>query len=277
MNKKLTPELEKNRGIYMESYNLASRSFIDGFLKKYKRDGLVALLFLGWRISLRPLKYFYLKFFQSKRKFVFRGKIHNLFYKWEGYPWETSRQIEVPIVMEYVKKFQGKSILEVGNVLSYSYNVKHKILDKYERMPGVIQEDIVDYNPEERYDLIFSVSTYEHIGFDEIKKDPKKVIRAVDNTRKLLKPRGKAVITFPLGYNPNLDNLVKNKLLGFDEIYYMERQSFNEWKSKWKEVTEEMALREFRPQRFGKITKFKPDPKFIVIGIINSDHIKGEV
>jgi len=66
-----------------------------------------------------------------------------------------------------VRKYRGKNILEIGNVLSRHIKLEHDILDKYETAKGVINEDIVDFKSEKKYDLIISISTLEHVGWDE--------------------------------------------------------------------------------------------------------------
>jgi cyclopropane fatty-acyl-phospholipid synthase-like methyltransferase len=44
---------------------------------------------------------------------------------------------------------------------------------------GMINEGVVDFHPSKRYDIIVSISTFEHIGLDEKPKDPKKVLKEV--------------------------------------------------------------------------------------------------
>jgi hypothetical protein len=68
--------------------------------------------------------------------------------------------------MEMVRKYQGTNILEIGNVLSNHVRFEHDVLDKYEFVKGIINEDVVDFRPEKRYDLIVSISTldYSSIG-----------------------------------------------------------------------------------------------------------------
>jgi hypothetical protein len=46
--------------------------------------------------------------------------------------WHGERAVEIPIVMEMVRKYQGKNILEIGNVLSHHVRFEHDILDKNE-------------------------------------------------------------------------------------------------------------------------------------------------
>ena len=44
-------------------------------------------------------------------------------------------------------------------MLSYYFQVSHDILDKYEIVEGIINEDVVDYKSSKKYDLIISVLT----------------------------------------------------------------------------------------------------------------------
>ena len=95
--------------------------------------------------------------------------------------WRNERTVAVPI-WNLVRRFeeQNKKILEVGNVLSYYFKVNHDILDKYEIMDGVINEDVVDFRPSKQYDLIVSIVTLEHVGWSESSKEPAKIIRAFE-------------------------------------------------------------------------------------------------
>ena len=99
-------------------------------------------------------------------------------------------------------------------MLSNYVHFQHDIVDKYEKAEGVINQDVVDFQPAEnendKYDLIVSISTIEHVGWDETPRDPKKIPRALENlTTKCLAPRGEIVVTLPLGYNTYLDKLLK--------------------------------------------------------------------
>jgi hypothetical protein len=83
----------------------------------------------------------------------------------------------------------------VGNVLSHYFSVNHDVVDKYEKAEGVINRDIIDFHPSKEYDLIISISTLEHVGWDEdisdhkILHDPSKILRAIENLRGLLAPQ----------------------------------------------------------------------------------------
>lgn len=141
--------------------------------------------------------------------------------------------------MEMVRKYQGKNILEIGNVLSHHLKFEHDILDKYEIANGVTNEDVVDFKSEKKYDLIVSISTLEHVGWDEEPRDYLKIPRALENLKTLITSRGGTVIiTLPLGYNSALDQLLKDGIIRFSKQYNLVRISKgNEWKeASWEDV-----------------------------------------
>lgn len=157
---------------------------------------------------------------------------HGLTYRYLYHPYilDNERAVEIPIVMEFLKDKLGSNILEVGNVLPNYYSFPHDIVDKYERAPGVINEDIVDYAPGKNYDSIVSISTLEHVGWDETPRDPEKFSRAVVNLQRILKSGGEMIVTMPLGYNTNLDRQIGDQQTGFPETYFLKRISKdNQW------------------------------------------------
>lgn len=193
------------------------------------------------------------------RFFFFQGKRFNYFCAAYNNTCENERIIEIPIVMEWVSKYKDKDILEVGNVLSHYFNFAHDILDKYELKEGVINQDVVEFHPNKRYDLIISISTLEHVGWDEIPRNPKKIIMAVENIKSLCAPDGKIIVTLPLGYNPELDKLLEGNLIQFDSQYFMKRVSrLNEWK--------QVPLSEVQGSEFGYPY---PYGNAVLIGMIN--------
>lgn len=141
-----------------------------------------------------------------------------------------------------------KKNLEVGNVLSHYFRINHDVVDKYEKTGRVINEDITYFQPNHKYDLIVSISTFEHIGFDENPMDPDKILVAIKNIRNLLALAGRAVITLPLGYHPELDDLLKEEKMQFDEKYCMKRISrLNSWvEVKWDTVRNPTYDKPFR-------------------------------
>jgi hypothetical protein len=53
--------------------------------------------------------------------------------------------VEIPIVMEMVRKYHGKNMLEIGNVLKHHVKFELDILDKYDIVEGVTNVDVVDF------------------------------------------------------------------------------------------------------------------------------------
>jgi len=215
---------------------LSTRDIIGKARTAFKREGLSYLLkkgtelFLHLAINSIVLEYY--RIFKSKGMFEFDGMKYHYFYSLYGSTWRSERAVEIPIVWNIVdkSKSEGQKILEVGNVLSYRFNVSHDILDKYDKLDGIINEDVVDYNPPYKYDLIVSISTLEHVGYDEEYKDPMKIVRSLQNLKRLLNCGAKLVVTLPLGYNKEMDSNLNKKIIVFDKIYYMKRIKKDEWK-----------------------------------------------
>ena len=174
-------------------------------------------------------KYLYCMFFK-RSEFVFNEHSYKYFCSLFNNTFECERAVEVPIVLDCVKRFPDKEILELGNVLHSYYKFKHDIVDKYEKKRGVINQDIVEYRVNKKYGLIVSISTLEHIGYDEEPKDKNKVLSAIENMINLLDKKGIMVVTWPLGYNKDFDSLIEKIKLKFSEIYYLKRISKdNRW------------------------------------------------
>jgi len=204
-----------------------------------REKGLVPVIRLGARrIFVFPILQFYYNKLKAPKKFVFLGKEYKYFYHARGCAWESERTIEVPIIWNIVKDHKGKQILEVGNVLSNYFKVDYDILDKYEIAKSVINEDVVSFNPNKKYDLIVSISTIEHVGWDETPRESDKILRAIKNLQRLLAPGGKIVVTLPLGFNSDLDNLLKAGKIKFTNAHYLKRISANnDWKeASWEDV-----------------------------------------
>ena len=177
-------------------------------------------------------EYFYYKIFKPKT-FYFNGKEFNYFYGLYNATWKNERVVEIPIVLDTLKRFDEKDILEVGNVLSHYFSVEHDIIDKYEKTKGVINQDVVNFKSKKKYDLIVSISTFEHIGWDENPKEPLKILNVIKNLKSHLSYKGKMIITFPKGYNSYLDKLLNDGKLGFSKIYYLMKIPEN---NRWVEI-----------------------------------------
>lgn len=207
--------------------------------------------------------FWYHKTFESAESFRFRGVAYPYFYHIYGTTWRNERSVEIPIVWKIVNDTKDKNILEVGNVLSYRFRVYHDILDKYDKNEGVINEDVVHFSTQKRYDLIISISTLEHVGWDESPKDPSKILYAFENLKRLLSPGGRLIATLPLGYNPEMDRLLLNGDITFDERYCLKRIRKKRWQeARWEDV------------KGAQYDRSIPSANAIIVGImIKEDHI----
>jgi len=167
----------------------------------------------------------------AKREFIFEDQALPLFYHRYNMTWANERAVEVPIAAEFLRRFDGKRVLEVGNVTTHYLDTAHTVIDKYEHGPGIVNDDIADFAPGERFDLILSVSTFEHIGFDdEADGDSgEKIEQAIAICRGLLVAEGRLVLTLPLGYNPALDRRIAEGQLGSDQVVFLKRTGRLEW------------------------------------------------
>jgi hypothetical protein len=249
-------------------------SLVSQAIKAYKRKGLYYVVRVSAITIFRYLLAWYYGKFSSSEEFRFHVNTYRYLFHPYVTTWRNERAAVIPIIWDIVKKSreQEKTILEVGNVLSYYFKVDHDILDKYEIMDGVINEDVVDFDSLKRYDVIISIFTLVVVGWSEdieayrtganssgvSPRDPNKVLRAINNLNRLLAPRGQIVVFHPLGLNPAMDKLLKSGELRFDKQYYLKRISGY----RWKEV-DGLDLNEV------KYDKSIPSANEVLIGVIN--------
>jgi SAM-dependent methyltransferase len=195
------------------------------------------------------LLYRYLNLVRRHQRFSFDGKLYPYFIFRHNTPFNSERIVEVPIFKEIIAGHQGSVILEIGNVLSNYLSFPHDIVDKYEKSGGVLNEDIISYSPGKQYDLVVSISTFEHVGFDEDPTDPQKVGVAIEHCKSLLKPGGRLMFSIPVGHNRNLEELLFNGSIATDRLLGMKRISRL---NKWKEVRPE----KIRKARYNKPYRF---------------------
>jgi hypothetical protein len=167
----------------------------------------------------------------ASRSFQFGGKAYPYFLHPYNRTWYNERSVEISIFQELIEGRDPGSILEVGNVMSHYVPVKHDVLDRYERFTRAptIRQDLTAFNPEKHYDLIISISTIEHIGWDEGCRRPEKSGLAIARMRSLLAPGGCAAVSIPAGYNSHLDEAVRNGSM-LSHCRYLKRVSrANDW------------------------------------------------
>lgn len=191
-----------------------------------------------WRMKQRNklICYGLVRLTSRPSKFVFRVKSYRYFWHRYNATWRNERAVEIPIARDFLAGVASENVLEIGDVMSNYGPVSHQVVDKYQKGEGIINADVCDFRSEKKYQLILSISTLEHVGWDEEPKDETKVLRAFENLRGLLAPGGELLVTVPLGYNPSLDKLIEEARIGFSERIYLQRQPR---RNTWKEVSAE--------------------------------------
>ena len=233
---------------------------IERFKKKKKAQGwyasFIMMITLGIEVIFSP---FY-KIVRGNRRFIFRSQSYNYFCHWYNTTFSNERSVEVSIALKTLEVHSGKKIFEVGNVLSHYFHIDHDVVDKYEKGDNVINRDIIEYSPIQQYDLIISISTLEHMGFDEIPQEPFKIVKVLEHLRSLLSSEGNLFATIPIGYNSNLNTLIDDEKL-FDKQYFLERISKS---NLWVETTKQKALKRSFDSPF-------PFANAILVGIIGDN------
>ena len=156
-------------------------------------------------------------------------------YRWT---WLNERAVEVALARRVLAGRDPAGVLEIGHVLPHYLPVRHEVVDKYERAPGVRNEDVVDLPAGPTYDLIVSVSTLEHVGLDEDVRDPGKPVRALRRLTDLLTPAGTLWVTVPVGYNADLDAQLRAGAVAFDRLTALRREPH---RNRWRQVPVEQV------------------------------------
>ena len=174
--------------------------------------------------------------------FPFKGADLSYFYHRYNWTWLNERSVEIPIAFQLLDQKNARRVLEVGNVLShYREGLHHEVVDRYETGdPRVINCDARHFAPAERYDLILSLSTLEHVGWDELPRDSHKAWETIQHLRSLLSPQGTFLFTVPAGYHPQLQQTLIDSADEWGELHAIRRIS---WRNEWQECSPQEAAR----------------------------------
>ncbi|MDD7922510.1 methyltransferase domain-containing protein [Actinomycetospora chibensis] len=198
--------------------------------KMVREDGAgrTAGFFAGqaWEHATLPL----LRRRRAEARFTFDGAELPYEYSLYGQTWRNERTIEIAIARHFLAARDAGRMLEVGNVLSHYGIHGHDVLDRYERaVPGVLNDDVITFDPETRYDTIVSISTLEHVRCDEEEKDPRGSTKALGNLRRLLAPGGRMLVTVPVDWHAGLDADLASGRFALDRGTFYRRTTRFDW------------------------------------------------
>lgn len=133
------------------------------------------------------------------------------------HPYNTTRvnerAVELPIAAAWLAAADDPDstrpphAVEFGNVLSW-YGMRPgwwECVDLYERGEGVENADVRTWHPGYPLDLAVAISTFEHVGLED-GSDEWGAPGALGRVIGMLARDGSALVTFPLGQNPRLDD-----------------------------------------------------------------------
>lgn len=168
----------------------------------------------------------------AKKRLRIGGKSYPYLSHWYNFTWRNERAVEIPYFQNLCSQYTPSKTLEIGHTLGHYYQHSHQVVDKYESADSVLNTDVLDFAPPKKYDLIFAISTLEHIGWHEAEHDAKKALHATSHLQSLLSPKGTLVFSVPIGVNPALDQALLANNLPLSHAIYMRR--INRW-NVWKE------------------------------------------
>lgn len=182
----------------------------------------------------------YVDWRRTKKKLSIEGKEYPYLFHSYNNMGLTERTVEIPIIFHYLKTLKFSNVLEIGNVTNYYQSYYENsfpnktVVDKIEHCYNITTSDIADYKSENKFDFIFSISTFEHMDSDlgrnpDYKPGKSKLCSvAADNIvycyENLLQVGGAMVITAPMGYTPEWDLTYKSD--------WIEKYGFTSFKRK---------------------------------------------
>ena len=190
-----------------------------------------------WTVALKALdklsvygSFPYQKRRLSQRHYDYQGRNIPFFVHHYNATWRNERCLEIALAFDFLSRTKPQSWLELGNVMRYYSSIEHDVIDKYEKGDAIWNLDFVGFQPPKAYDAFVSISTVEHIGWDESVRDPRKILEALTNIKNMVQNKEHVFLTAPLGYNDYLDDLVRNKEFCFQkETFYVRVNRQNDW------------------------------------------------
>jgi predicted O-methyltransferase YrrM len=144
--------------------------------------------------------------------------------KWSKYndPETNERKAELPVAFWFINKFED-DVIEIGEVTDFYIDARHTVYDLCTERPTTIKRDAFDVDYTGRN--VLSISTVEHVGFGDYGQ-PKVPHQAIKLLKKMVSEAANYLISFPIGYNLELEQDMKDAGIDYSII---ERSLTNHW------------------------------------------------
>ena len=170
-------------------------------------------------------------------------KLKNLQFEYFRHPYNQTatneRIIEIPIARYFLEKYykgtDGSSVIEVGAVTPYYFDINHRVIDQFD--PHEKSERIDAMTVDYKGSNLLSISTVEHVGAKDYGNTDINPHKAVDLLLKMMQADN-FLITFPLGNNVYLQNYIKKEKLDGNILILRRINIENEWAPhyNWKDM-----------------------------------------
>lgn len=168
--------------------------------------------------------------------FIYKNKKYNYFEHNYNKTRINERAVEIPIAIEALNILK-EDVLEIGCVLPYYLNdINHEVVDLVDEHPKSKKIDATTISFKNKN--IITISTVEHIGLSDYNIEKKETYSASKLCEKIIDESLKYFITWPLGYNKDLDHWAFNK----KNLSFISRSSNNKYQwveKKFEELSEE--------------------------------------
>lgn len=145
---------------------------------------------------------------------------------WNGYnsPDSNERKVELPVLFWFIENY-SENLIEIGEVSSFYREPEHKVYDLVNQHEKTIIKDGIDIDYTNAN--VVSVSTIEHVGHGDY-DHPKEEGKAWKLFEKIRKEAKNYLISFPVGYNRDLEKVLTENNV---EYILMKRDENNKWTS----------------------------------------------
>lgn len=164
-------------------------------------------------------------------QFSFKEQVYQYFDHPYNQTRVNERTVEIPISLFFLDNIKD-SLVEVGCVTPYYRECEHEVIDFTDEHPKSKKIDATKYDFKNKN--VLSISTVEHVGLSDYGIQSKEQNAAISLCERIMNESMTYFITWPLGYNRNLDNWAFENVNGF----FISRQNENKYLWRQKEQSE---------------------------------------